>query len=204
MRLLLIDDDPMIGFALKTILEQEPDIEVVAIGTNYDEAIALFEEHRPDLCLFDIQIGEKTGLDAAKTIKERHGFTKTLFLTTFLDDEYIQKSLELGTKGYLLKSDFQSIVPAVRAAYADQTVFGDAVIKKIPTLEDSQKSHTDLGLTEKEAEVFALVSEGLSNREIAQQLYLSEGTVRNYISKLLEKLDLRDRTQLAIFYYKNK
>lgn len=205
MRLILIDDDPMICYALKTILEQEVDIRVVATGHRYEDALSLYAEHKPDLCLFDIQLGGKTGLDAAEALRTQYGFSQILFLTTFLDDQYIQKSLELGTKGYILKSDFESIVPAVRAVHAGQTVFGDAVIKKIPTLEDTKSNkHEDLGLTEKEAEVFALVSEGLSNREIAQKLFLSEGTVRNYISKLLEKLELRDRTQLAIFYYKKK
>lgn len=202
MRILLIDDDPLIGIAIQTIVEQEKDIEVCAIGTHFDDAIHLYEEHLPDLCLFDIQIGEKTGLDAAEVIKKAHPNARFLFLTTFLDEEYIKNALTLGAGGYILKQDVHSIVPAVRTVTSGQSVFGDQVMEKIPHLGEKKKDLQQLGLTEKEIEVFECIAEGLNNKEIAQRLYLSEGTVRNYISRLLEKLEVRDRTQLAIYYYK--
>lgn len=202
MRLLVIDDDPLIVIALTTILEQEEDITVVATGHSYEDAVRLYEEHRPDLCLFDIRMGEKTGIDAARTIKEAHKGAPILFLTTFLDDTYISDALQIGSRGYILKQDFTTIVPAVRAVHAGQTVFGADVMQKIPSLDASAPRWDEYDLTDKEQEVFALVAEGYSNREIAKSLYLSEGTVRNYISRLLEKLNLRDRTQLAIRYLK--
>ena len=202
MRLLVIDDDPLIVIALTTILEQEEDITVVATGHSYEDAGRLYEEHRPDLCLFDIRMGEKTGIDAARTIKEAHKGAPILFLTTFLDDTYISDALQIGSRGYILKQDFTTIVPAVRATHAGQTVFGADVMQKIPSLDASAPRWDEYDLTDKEQEVFALVAEGYSNREIAKSLYLSEGTVRNYISRLLEKLNLRDRTQLAIWYLK--
>ena len=202
MRLLVIDDDPLIVIALTTILEQEEDITVVATGHSYEDAVRLYEEHRPDLCLFDIRMGEKTGIDAARTIKEAHKGAPILFLTTFLDDTYISDALQIGSRGYILKQDFTTIVPSVRAAHAGQTVFGADVMQKIPSLDASAPRWDEYDLTDKEQEVFALVAEGYSNREIAKSLYLSEGTVRNYISRLLEKLNLRDRTQLAIRYLK--
>lgn len=202
MRLLVIDDDPLIVIALTTILEQEEDITVVATGHSYEDAVRLYEEHRPDLCLFDIRMGEKTGIDATRTIKEAHKGAPILFLTTFLDDTYISDALQIGSRGYILKQDFTTIVPAVRAAHAGQTVFGADVMQKIPSLDASAPRWDEYDLTDKEQEVFALVAEGYSNREIAKSLYLSEGTVRNYISRLLEKLNLRDRTQLAIRYLK--
>lgn len=128
-----------------------------------------------------------------------------LFLTTFADDEYIIKALKLGTKGYILKQNFESIIASLKTVYARQSVFGQDIITKIPALIQNEKTDFGhLGLTEKECDLMILVADGMSNKEIAAKLYLSEGTVRNQISILLEKLDLRDRTQLAIFYYKNK
>ena len=130
---------------------------------------------------------------------------KILYLTTFSDDEYIVKALTIGAKGYILKQDFEGIAPALEAVMNGQSVFGENVISKLPVIMNSKPefdySKYDIG--EKEQEIIMLVSEGLSNKEIASELFLSEGTVRNYISGILEKLELRDRTQLAVFYYTN-
>ncbi|NLH87660.1 MAG: response regulator transcription factor, partial [Firmicutes bacterium] len=107
-------------------------------------------------------------------------------------------------KGYILKQDFESIIPALNAVYMGQSVFGDAIVTKLPKLlsEGGRVSLTELGINEREQSIIELVAKGLSNREIAEALYLSEGTVRNYLSVILEKLELRDRTQLAVFYLK--
>ena len=141
---------------------------------------------------------------AAATILATAPTAKILFLPTFSDDEYIVRALRLGAKGYLLKQDFESIVPALHAVYGGQNVFGSEVVKKIPDILSSPKEPdvSELPLNEKEIEIMKLVAEGLNNKEIAQSLFLSEGTVRNYLSSTLEKLNLRDRTQLAIYYYK--
>lgn len=207
MKILVIDDDKMICFALKTIIEANPDMEVVAIGHNYEDAIRFYEETKPDLCLFDIRIGERTGLDALKTIKEKDPLAKVLFLTTFLDDDYVKIALALGSFGYILKDDFESITPAIRSVFAGQTVFGREVLTSVSEQKPHLYNHNIpskalSALSEREIEVLRLISEGLNNKEIANALFLSEGTVRNYISSMLEKLELRDRTQLAIFYLK--
>lgn len=210
MRILVIDDDKMICFALKTIIEANEDMEVVEIGHNYEDAVSLYESKKPDLCLFDIRIGEKTGLDALKTIKEKDPSAKVLFLTTFLDDAYVKSALTLGSSGYILKDDFENITPAIRSVFAGQTVFGKEVLTSMnytnsPESSDNFEFSASLSsLSEREIEVLKLISDGLNNKEIATNLYLSEGTVRNYISSMLTKLDLRDRTQLAIFYLKAK
>lgn len=205
MNVLIVDDDRLVGLSLKTILEAEPDITVPALGKDGSEAILLYEEHHPDILLMDIRMEGRNGLDAATTILANDPFAKILFLTTFSDDEYIVRALRLGAKGYLLKQDFESIVPALHAVYGGQTVFGSEVVKKFPDILSTPKTPDteDLPLNEKEFEIMKLIAEGLNNKEIAQTLFLSEGTVRNYISSTLEKLELRDRTQLAIYYYKH-
>ena len=205
MKVLVVDDDRVVGISLKTILEAEPDITVPALGRDGSEAIALYKEHQPDILLMDIRMEGMNGLDAASTILATDPSAKILFLTTFSDDEYIVRALRLGAKGYLLKQDFESIVPALHAVYGGQNVFGSEVVKKIPDILSSPKEPnvSELPLNEKEIEIMKLVAEGLNNKEIAQTLFLSEGTVRNYLSSTLEKLELRDRTQLAIYYYKH-
>ena len=205
MKVLVVDDDRVVGISLKTILEAEPDITVPALGRDGAEAVALYREHQPDILLMDIRMEGMNGLDAASAILTEDPAAKILFLTTFSDDEYIVRALRLGAKGYLLKQDFESIVPALHAVYGGQNVFGSEVVKKIPDILSTPKEPdvSELPLNEKEIEIMKLVAEGLNNKEIAQTLFLSEGTVRNYLSSTLEKLELRDRTQLAIYYYKH-
>lgn len=205
MTVLIVDDDRLVGISLKTILEAEPDISVVALGTSGTQAVELYRKHRPDILLMDIRMEGKNGLDAAAEILASEPQAKILFLTTFSDDEYIIRALRLGAKGYLLKQDFESIVPALHAVCGGQNVFGSEVIRKIPDILTTSKEPdiTQLPLSEKEFEIMRLVAEGLNNKEIALALFLSEGTVRNYVSGTLEKLELRDRTQLAIYYYKH-
>ena len=210
MRVLVVDDDRFVSISLKTILESDDDIEVVAIGNNGEEAVKLYFEHKPDVLLMDIRMDVMNGLSAAEKIFSEHREANILFLTTFSDDEYIIKALNLGARGYLLKQEFESIIPALKAAYSGQSVFGGQVISKLPTLmakgdgasEKAPMEEFEKELTKKEIEVMEQVALGLNNKEIAAELYLSEGTVRNYISTILEKLELRDRTQLAIYYLK--
>ena len=206
MRVLVVDDDKLVSVSLKTILEVEDDIEVVGTGCSGMEAIELYQRLNPDILLIDIRMDGLTGIEAAETILKKDSNAKILFLTTFSDNEYIIKSLKIGAKGYIIKQNFECIVPSLRAVYTGQNVFGDDIISKIPSLLNSS-SNTDFssfGITEKELEIITLIADGLSNKEIANILFLSEGTVRNTLSNILQKLNLRDRTQVAIFYYKNK
>jgi DNA-binding NarL/FixJ family response regulator len=146
-----------------------------------------------------------TGLDAGERILSAHPDAKILYLTTFADDEYIVKALRIGARGYILKQDFESILPAVKAVCAGQSVFGSDIVARIPSLlgKSEKRDPEAYGITEKEEEIIRLIAEGLSNREIAGALYLGEGTVRNAVSVIMEKLGLKRRTQIAIFYYKN-
>ncbi len=206
MNIVVVDDDKIVAMSLKTILEAGGKIKVSAIGSSGAEAIELYNEHKPDVLLMDIRMDGMTGLEAGEIILKNHSDAKILYLTTFADDEYIVKALNIGAKGYILKQDFQGIAPALETVMSGQSVFGDSIISKLPQL---MKKNTDgfdcekYDISPKEQEIIELVAEGLSNKEIASELYLSEGTIRNYLSGILEKLSLRDRTQLAIFYYNN-
>ena len=217
MRVLVIDDDAFVTMSLKTILECDEQIEVVAIGNDGKQAISLYREHKPDVLLMDIRMDIMNGLEAAEEIFAIDKSANILFLTTFSDDEYIIKALNIGARGYLLKQDFESIIPAIKAAYSGQSVFGGQVVSKLPSLmnksgymdKEGQNLENEVDgkifpedITKKEIEVMEQVAYGLNNKEIATKLCLSEGTVRNYISTILEKLQLRDRTQLAIYYLK--
>ena len=206
MTILLVDDDPIVVLSLKTILEADADITVIATGSNGHEAIKLYHEHRPDLLLMDIRMPDLGGLEAAEQILSAYNEAKILFLTTFSDDEYIIKALRIGAKGYLLKQHFERIVPSIKTVLLGQNVYGDEIMTRLPEMliKNAKTTHINhFGLSEKEVQIVEKVSEGLSNKEISDTLYLSEGTIRNYISIILEKLGLRDRTQLAIFYYQN-
>jgi DNA-binding NarL/FixJ family response regulator len=206
MKVLVVDDDKLVCAALKTILEAEEHISVVGTCYNGKEAIELYKGLKPDILLIDIRMETMTGLEAAESIINTDKRAKILFLTTFSDDEYIVKALKMGAKGYIIKQNFECIVPSLRAVYMGQSVFGDDIVSKIPSLinNNSKTDFSTFGITEKELDIIITVAEGLNNKEIAAKLYLSEGTVRNSITIILEKLKLRDRTQLAIFYYKNK
>ncbi|MEG0614950.1 MAG: response regulator transcription factor [Oscillospiraceae bacterium] len=205
MKILIVDDDKLVSMSLKTIVEAAEEIEVSAVGNSADEAVELYEKCAPDVLLMDIRMGKKTGIDAAEIILSTHKNAKILFLTTFDDDEYIIKALKIGAKGYILKQHFEAIVPAIIAVFEGHSVFGEEIVSKLPNILTDAKSAEkpqDFGLLDKETDIISLVANGLSNKEIASKLFLSEGTVRNYISVILEKLVLRDRTQLAIFYFK--
>lgn len=206
MKVLIIDDDKLICVSLKTILESDSEITVVGTGNSGREAIELFQKTQPDILLMDIRMGEMSGLEAAEEILKTNKNAKVLFLTTFADDEYIIKALKIGAHGYILKQNFESIIPAVKAVNIGQYVFGEDIVTKLPELlgKSEKNSFASYGISDKELEIISLVAEGLNNKEIAGKLFLSEGTVRNYLSTILDKLNLRDRTQLAVYYFKNK
>ena len=203
MKIIVVDDDKLVALSLKTILENEDGLTVAAMGSSGREAIGLYEEHCPDVVLMDIRMEGMTGLEAGEEILRKHPEAKILYLTTFSDDEYIVRALTIGAKGYILKQDFEGIAPALRAVSNGQSVFGDQVMDKLPVLMQpkAEFDYAGSGINEKEREIIELVAKGYSNKEIAAELFLGEGTVRNYLSALLEKLSLRDRTQLAVFYY---
>ncbi len=206
MRIVVVDDDTLVAMSLKTILEAKGDITVVATGESGEDAIRLYREYQPEIILLDIQMKEMSGLDAASVILKEFPEAKVLFLTTFSDDEYIVKALHMRAKGYILKQDFEGIATALSAVARGQSVFGVNIVDKIPDLLQAKESfdYREAGITEKEEEIIEMVAKGFNNKELAEILCFSEGTIRNYLSSILDKLQLRDRTQLAIFWYQHQ
>lgn len=201
----IVDDDPLVAGALKTIITADSRCSVCASLESGEALLASYAGMKPDIVLMDIRMQGISGIEAARQLLEKQKTAKILFLTTFSDDEYIIEALKMGAGGYILKQNYDSIVPALLAVHAGQRVFGDAIAEKLPGLmqQDRKKSCEDYGLSEREFLILQRVADGLSNREISEAVFLGEGTVRNYVSTILEKLELRDRTQLAVFYYRN-
>lgn len=205
MKIIIVDDDPLVSASLQIILNNESDMDVVATGSSGAEAIDLVAKHSPDVLVMDIRMDNMNGLEAGEKILATNPDIKILFLTTFLDDEYINKALRLGAAGYILKQECGTLAASVRAVYGGQSVFGSKIVEKLPDMLNRKErfNYDDYGITEKEQQLIEYVADGLSNKEIADKMFLGEGTVRNIMSSVLSKLDLRDRTQLACFYYKN-
>ena len=134
MKIVIVDDDQLVASSLEIILGAEPEIEIAATGYSGQEAIELYQKYQPDILLMDIRMEGMTGLEAAEKILEREPEALILFLTTFSDDEYIVKALKMGAKGYLLKQDFASIAPALKAVKSGQSVFGGQIVSKLPNL----------------------------------------------------------------------
>ncbi len=201
--IITIDDDAIVRQSLETILTAQH-LKVLASGASASEAVSLYRQYNPDILLLDIRLGDSTGIDAAGTILSEFNEAKILLLTTFHDKEYIDAAIKLGVKGYILKENISSISSAIDAVLSENIVFDSKIISELSTNSVANKSVDISELSERENEVLQLIAEGKNNKEIAQEMFLSEGTVRNYISIMLSKLELRDRTQLAVYYYKKK
>ena len=218
MRVLIVDDDALVAQSLSTILSVEDDVDVVGLGSSGPEAIERYRELAPDILLMDIQMPGGDGLSAAEQILAEDAGARIVFLTTFSDDEYIVRALKMGSRGYLIKQDVAQVAPALRSVMAGVCVLEGEVLERSATIGLSarpQASGTDRGrahqdprstafaaLTDREYEVVEAVAEGLDNAEAAARLFMSEGTVRNHISAILAKLGLRNRTQVAVMYYR--
>lgn len=212
MRIAIVDDDPIVCQSLETILTATGTAEVLWMANDGDAAVRRYFEtpaSRPDVLLIDIQMPGTSGLDAAREILATDPAARILFLTTFSDQSYIAQAMGLGVKGYLIKQDVAAVGPALQAVMAGQVVLGAEVLGKLTERTPDPADSDDSGdtadsieglLGEREREITALVAEGLDNRDIAARLFLSEGTVRNRISAILDKLGLTNRTQLAILW----
>lgn len=212
MRIAIVDDDPIVCQSLETILTATGTAEVLWTVNDGDTAVRRYFEtpaSRPDVLLIDIQMPGTSGLDAAREILATDPAARILFLTTFSDQSYIAQAMGLGAKGYLIKQDVAAVGPALQAVMAGQVVLGAEVLGKLTERTPDPADSDDSGdtadsieglLGEREREITALVAEGLDNRDIAARLFLSEGTVRNRISAILDKLGLTNRTQLAILW----
>ena len=215
MRVLIVDDDALVAQSLSTILSVEDDVDVVGLGGSGPEAIERYRELAPDVLLMDIQMPGGDGLSAAERILAEDAGARIVFLTTFSDDEYIVRALRMGSRGYLIKQDVAQIAPALRSVMAGVCVLEGEVLERSATMRLSARPEPGgpqnkplrgtvfAALTDREYEVVEAVAEGLDNAEVAARLFMSEGTVRNHISSILAKLGLRNRTQVAVMYYRS-
>ena len=215
MKVLIVDDDALVAQSLSTILSVEDDVEVVGLGRSGPEAIEKYRELKPDILLMDIQMPGGDGLSAAERILAGDVAARIVFLTTFSDDEYIVRALRMGSRGYLIKQDVAQIAPALRSVIAGVCVLEGEVLERSATMRLSARPEPGgpqnkplrgtvfAALTDREYEVVEAVAEGLDNAEVAARLFMSEGTVRNHISSILAKLGLRNRTQVAVMYYRS-
>ena len=215
MRVLIVDDDAFVAQSLATILSAEADIDVVGLGGSGPEAVEQYRRLRPDVLLMDIQMPGGDGLSAAERILAGDVAARIVFLTTFSDDEYIVRALRMGSRGYLIKQDVAQIAPALRSVMAGVCVLEGEVLERSATMRLSARPEPGgpqnkplrgtvfAALTDREYEVVEAVAEGLDNAEVAARLFMSEGTVRNHISSILAKLGLRNRTQVAVMYYRS-
>ncbi|WP_099360727.1 response regulator transcription factor [Fredinandcohnia onubensis] len=202
---LIVEDQSIVRQGLKLMLEQDEKIRVVAEAENGEEAIKKMEAHVIDVVLMDIRMPVMNGLEATRKVKERWPDAKILILTTFNDDEYAIQALKYGANAFLLKtSDQNTLIHAVYSCFqGGLTIHEEVAAKVMPRLLHKVEKKLELPLSTRELDITRLVGEGKTNKEIADELYLSVGTVKNHITQVLHKLELRDRTQLAIFAVKN-
>lgn len=208
-KILIADDQELIRESLKIVLDMNVDMEVVGTAEDGRKVLDMLTKNLPDVILMDIRMPELDGVECTRIVKEKFPHVKIIILTTFDDDEYVYYALKYGASGYLLKGcSVQELTAAIRTVMSGGSILNQSVINKVVKLfsklaqvniamEVDEKITEELSRTERN--IASLVGRGLSNKEIAEKLFLSEGTIRNALSSALSKLHLRDRTQLAIW-----
>lgn len=200
-KVLICDDDSLIRESLKVLLPLKGDIEIVAVAENGQEAIDICMKEKIDVALLDIRMPKVTGVEAAREIASKTD-TKSLILTTFDEEDYINEAMEYGAKGYILKNSTpEQIAQSITSVYNDTIVMNENVLNKFQG-KVSLPQFSKYDFTDREKDIVIAISEGLSNKEISKKLFISEGTIRNYITMILDKTDLDHRTAIAVNYLK--
>ena len=203
-KVIIADDVQILRTGLIAVLSQDPEIKVVGEAGNGKEAYEMCIKQKPDVVLMDMRMPRHDGAYGTRQIKDKLKNVKVLVLTTFDDKETVNKAISSGADGYILKEmDSAQIINSIKAVAGGINVFCDNIFQSIRREASIPQDAGNYDLTERELEFLRLICDGCDNKEIAAKLYLAEGTVRNGISRLLEKLELKDRTQLAVFAIKN-
>ncbi|GKS13062.1 MULTISPECIES: response regulator transcription factor [Paenibacillus] len=193
-RIVIAEDQRMLLGALASLLNLEEDMTVVGVAGNGEDALKLVQEHKPDVCIMDIEMPAKSGLDAAEELKGSG--CKVIILTTFARSGYFERAMKAGVNGYLLKdSPSEELADSIRSVMAGRRLYASELVDEAYSEENP--------LTEREKEVLLLIADGKNTKEIASQMYITTGTVRNYISVILDKLDVSNRIE-AITRFKEK
>jgi DNA-binding NarL/FixJ family response regulator len=206
-RVVLADDQPLVRAALRMVITDAPDIEVVGEAGNGSEAVEAAERHRPDVVVMDIRMPGLNGIEATRRITQRAAGTHVIVLTTFDHDDYIYGALRAGASGFLVKDmALDDILAAIRVVAAGDGLIAPSVtrrlIKHFAAESPAAATRQEIsGITDREREVLTLIGSGLSNAEIAERLYISVATAKTYVTRLLAKLDARDRVHLVIIAY---
>jgi len=208
-RVLLVDDEELVRFGLRTVLEASGDFEVVGEAGDGAAGVAAARELRPDVVLMDIRMPVLDGLEASRRLLAREGAPKVLVLTTFDEEEYLYEALRAGTSGFLLKvSPPEQLIGAVRTVAAGNALIDPAVTRRVIAafgrrVATKPPPATLQELTARELEVLQLMARGLSNQEIAAELIVGDATVKTHVARVLMKLGLRDRVQAVVFAYEH-
>ena len=203
-KIIIVDDHEIVRLGLKSLLDQYPQYEVVSEAKNAKEAIAQVETYKPDIVLMDIRLPGKSGIDACEEIKQNFPDVKVIMLTSYAEDEMLFSAIKAGASGYVLKQiDSAGLAKSIEAVARGEASLDPAVTQRVfqevrrAVKDEEAASFSELSQQEKM--VLKLVSEGKTNREIAQSLYLGEGTVRNYVSSILSKLSVSNRAEAAAY-----
>ena len=204
-KVIIADDSDFVRDGMRIILEVDEEFEVIGCARNGREAIEIAKESTPDIFLMDIQMPEMDGIEATKYIVENN-MGKVLILTTFDDDELVQNALRNGAKGYLIKNHTpEHLKQMIKSVYNGTGVMEDAILENLAKNTDMKASgFSEEGYTAREMDIIKAVADGLSNKEIANKLFITEGTVKNYITSILAKENLSHRTALAVYYLTGK
>jgi DNA-binding NarL/FixJ family response regulator len=204
-KILIVDDQKTMLDGLRAILETDKAINVIGMADNGKKALEMIEENKPDIVLLDIRMPVLNGIDCAKIIKKRWDFIKIIVLTTFNDEKYIEEVIKSNVNGYLLKdTSGEKLIQSVKDVFNDEFLLPTSVAAKIVGKVKNNNSYTDenlknkLNLSDRENEIAIMISEGFTNKQIASSLYITTGTVKNYVSSLYNKLDVSDRTNALI------
>lgn len=206
-KILLAEDQVMVRQGLKAMIETDEEISVTGEADNGKEAVTLCEKQIFDVAILDIRMPVMDGIEAAKILRTRFPYIKILMLTTFDDNEYVMNALKLGVSGYMLKNgDTASLIRSIKSALSGGLSLEDQVASKVMPLllQNQEEKQVDPTLTPRERAILKCIGEGLNNKEVAERLGLSVGTVKNQTSHVLDKLELRDRTQLAIYAIRHR
>ena len=210
-KVIIVDDQVILRESLKYIIEQDAEIQVLGFAGNGREALKLCDEVLPDVVLMDIMMPGSTGIEGTRLIKEKYRSIKVLVLTTFNDDENITKALQNGADGYVLKDiKPDELILAVKSIAKGLSIINKNAlhsvvnsIEKVNSGDSVKTKELEINLTEREIAIVGMIVDGKNNKEIAQDLHYTEGSVKNAITGILAKLNLKDRTQLAVFAVKN-